>query len=715
MDGWAELGGLEAAAEYQVYLLSNTTGAANNLGQFPSQDPGQPDDAVSQYPDLEPADQPGPGATSQGEYQYHSAPPQQSPSRSLSPASSRSRRSSSAVYPQLPSFPPFEDPIPDEATIEDICIRYPNHLRGSYLDAFIQWKWTGNQIYNRLTDRAVEEFKSTGISSSKSVNNRANFLIKRLSARMARFSAEQLDALCNAPKLRGCLVNGGEDPGRCKMEGKVLNEKAGLVRKYRHRQHRARKGRASAAAAAAAEKTVTLNGEEYGLWASAAELETFSRGVAAQWDRQRRCAEEIINADEVHGVSVGRERRHLILQMTNWATNSSTETLFSFQRVEDCPTFITAINDMVATGVANRLSSGPMADLTDDQQVAAARQSAVDYVIAAYAARLERLNNLVATLPAEGFVQGVVDHVLSWNEDVVPEAAFATDATHSLKNPFDGNTATTQEYATGPGELFADPVLMDVDSAAGMPRPMPSQIPPKRASEEPTQQIRSPKRARRAQPSIADEEFLFEASPFADTSSNHDEDVVTTAAAGAAESMFPDGLLMNNGRLGSAVSTSATTWRSSVPTGAVPQIVPQQEELDVGGDTVLPDQASGVSQAGFTCSAGDVVFTRETPLEEVLRDFGIGNVTGDVSGVEEPNTVASETVTRAGATAGAVTDVDSVGTGDHDGAGGDVGPGGNSSYSATLDLPHMINNDEDWLNEAIENAVALGLPDLDDA
>ena len=40
----------------------------------------------------------------------------------------------------LPEFLEPWKPIPGNPTLREICIRYPNHLFGAWLDAFIQWK-----------------------------------------------------------------------------------------------------------------------------------------------------------------------------------------------------------------------------------------------------------------------------------------------------------------------------------------------------------------------------------------------------------------------------------------------------------------------------------------------------------------------------------------------------------------------------------------------
>jgi hypothetical protein len=148
--------------------------------------------------------------------------------------------STSRVYAPLPSFPQSHEPLPDEATLEDICVYFPNHLQGPVLDAFLQWMWTANDIYNFLTQQSIKEFKQVGVMS-ESAHNRANFLNKRLDTRMGMYSAESLNALCEAPKMRRCLRDGSERYGRCKMQGKVFNPRAQPLRRLGDRPNNGRR------------------------------------------------------------------------------------------------------------------------------------------------------------------------------------------------------------------------------------------------------------------------------------------------------------------------------------------------------------------------------------------------------------------------------------------------------------------------------------------
>jgi hypothetical protein len=740
------LDGVQAAVEYQQFLLSNNSAKANDQNHLPQHTSAKADEAVPQHTDIRPADQPS--ATSGAAHQSYSvlsspnSPAASSPrvSRARPHAYEKRRDGEPKVYRQLPSFPPFDVPIPAEATIEEICIKYPNHIRGSYLNAFIQWRWTATDIYTHLSDEAILEFRAGGTSRTKSFGNRSNFLMKRLTAHMNGMSEEQVTALCLGPKIRGCLVNGGEYYGGSKLQGKFHNENAPLIRSFPHRQHRACKGRASTAVAA--EKTVTLNGKEFGLWGSPDELDKLTKSMATQWGRQRLCAEEIIDADAWHGVSDSRQRNRLILQMTNWPTNTSTETFFSFQYIDDCPAFIGAINDMVAAGVVDMLSSSPVDGPNIDQHVALARESAVEYVLAAHAARLARLEEVVGTLPPEDLVHGVVDHILSWNGDVVHGSAPAPDAPPLSEGPSEGDPVMAREDATGPNELFADLPFTDVNSSAALPRSMPLRpiLCSKRAREEPNEQTRSPKRVKFVKEIMPHGEALMNATSSIDALSNHTGAVVAAAATSAASqsatqvnagldgaSMVPDVLAMNDWQVDDVSNnstplwpglTSGITYDSSMPTDVVPLDVPQQAESGAWADMLLREQTLGTSQSGFSCSGTDVAFTVEMPLEEILREFNVGDVTGDVPCVEESNTDAKGVVTYGGAHLEAIMKVDHVGVGSgnndggNDGEGAVVSPGDYNGDAASSGLPDMMDNDEDWLKEAIQDAITLGILDL---
>ncbi len=406
-----------------------------------------------QHPDMIPPAQST--ATRQRAFPTFTTPSLADPSNNKFPEVSNSRPGAHErrndgeppVYRELPSFPSFDENIPAEASLEDICIQYPNHLRGSYLDAFLQWRWTAADIFTHLSDKARDEFRACGISRTKSYNNRANFLMKRLSARMNEYNNETMTALCKAPKLRGCLIGGGELYGHSSLQGKFHNPSARAIRSFPQRQNQARKARASALAAA--KVTFILNGREFRLWSATDELDKFKRSMAMSWERQRTQAEQIIAADAIYRMAEDSRRNQLSLQITNWPVNSSTATFFSFNQVDECPTFVSAINDMVAASVVDLLDCS--ANTNIGAQLALARRSAIQHVLSAQEARLAMLQGLVATLPSGYFFAGVVDHALSGVEGPVHGFASSTDEQYLSQTPVAGSIPISQ----GNVELFA--------------------------------------------------------------------------------------------------------------------------------------------------------------------------------------------------------------------------------------------------------------------
>ncbi|OAP55870.1 hypothetical protein AYL99_10022 [Fonsecaea erecta] len=337
------------------------------------------------------------------------------------------------VYCELPSFPSFDEPIPPETSLEEICSKYPNHLRGSYLDAFIQWHWSGTDMYTCLTQAAINDFKAFGITTCKTFANRANFLTKRLDARLSALSADEVTALCMAPKIRPCMINGTEKYGASKLQGKFHNPNAPAIRRYPHRH---RDGRTPGVSTLM--KTFVHNNQEYQLWDSAKELQGYSQSMATYWGYQRARAEEIIDADPKYCASRETRRNILILEMTNWPCNAATETFFSFQHIQDCLAFENLIFDLVVTTVTDMLGSSPPADIAHNLPLA--RQSAVSYVLTAQKARLARLKGVLTASRAGRSTGSLVDQVMSWNTDFEWEVSYATEtdrksqeeAVHSL-------------------------------------------------------------------------------------------------------------------------------------------------------------------------------------------------------------------------------------------------------------------------------------------
>jgi hypothetical protein len=156
--------------------------------------------------------------------------------------------------------------------------------------------------------------------------------------------------------------------------------------------------------------------------------------------------------------------------MTNWPVNPSTETFFSFQSIDACPTFMVTINDMVVAGMIHKLNTssdgGVMAPVTGfnhDQRLASARQSAVKYIEEAQEGRLFTLVELAKSVPA-GISYGVVDWVLAWNGDVVQELAPPMEAQPMSQNPSGGNIVMYGN-SHAPNMSFTDPTSSSLNHA----------------------------------------------------------------------------------------------------------------------------------------------------------------------------------------------------------------------------------------------------------
>ena len=642
------------------------------------------------------------------------------------------------VYRELDSFPSFNTPVPAEATIEEICIRYPNHLRGSYLDAFIQWRWTATDIFTHLTEKAREEFKTCGVSRSKAFGNRANFLMKRLDARLSLMSAEEVTRLCLSPKRRGCLMTGGEYYGGSKLQGKFHNPAAPPVRYFPQRRGVARKGRASTSAVAlTAQKTFTLDGQEYKLWVTFGELETFRKAMATQWNRQRGRAEDVINADAAYANCADHQRNQLILRITNWPANPSTETFFSFRDVEDCPTFVGAINDKVVECVVEMLDFGPaadsgsIADLKFDQRLALARKSAIDYVLQAQAARLSRLDQFVSSLPAKHSLYDVVNQVLRWNQDIeqgesapmeaqsIAQIPFdgnitasqnqlgtdmcfkhAIDANHippdeSPRNPFGGKVAMSQN-PDGSNMSFHNSLLATNNSATQKFRPLaPKPVASKRPRDESAEQVNPGKRVRFAESAThqdfgsADVGLLGQA--LLDPVSLGNSSTMTSnvgPAAASALPIWPEDISIGNWQF-SESSDHCTSWPEmpaaeegdwlaiGMAEGFVPEEISQPTDFGVWF-AALTFAPAAPYQAS---SNADLAFTLEAPIED--REFEVEEMSGVKKGSNADFNLA--------------TGVD------------EVIPGGAGSHEvADWALPDMLDDDPDWLKDEIEKAMALG-------
>ena len=638
------------------------------------------------------------------------------------------------VYRELPSFPSFDNPIPAEASIEEICKHYPNHLRGSYLNAFIQYRWTATDIFTRLSQTAIDEFVTCGISRCKAHGNRANFLTKRLSSRLDTMTPERVTELMLGPKIRGCLMNGGEHYGASKLQGKFFNPTATTVRHYPERQHQPRNPRASKDVAEMAKKSsVMIEGRPYLLWTTAGELEVFRNQMARTWARQRFLAEKIISVDAVYGPGDGHHLNRLILQVANWPSNLTTDTFFSFQHIEECPSFLSFIDDMAAEGAMAMFGTFIQGSRGIVQSLALAREAAVEYVIQAQEARLARLQEFVTSLPAGRGLQDVVKQVLEWDADVVsngqgvgaegninvpqnqndfhvaePNTGLAISRpASSAKRSFIqrgarlGNLAATQNPASfNSFNISANNSINPTHtSAIDQSRNVASR---KRQRDEAMPQPEPGKRVRVEEPTARQDGGSWDTGLIPQTPAGLTDvvDPVVMRADpnnGAAQDFVFDsnGFVIGNWSADDIVN-GLVDWPapdvpfdwSTVDLGdgfLPPQAQPQHQDIlnELFPELNLPQPQSVQANTGL-----DTVLAPEMSMQDVLGDFGMNGVTG-IQGQSNVN----------GTPAAGQTEAFQV-----------ANPQALADASA-WDLPVMEDNDEDWLREAIAKAMSMGPPE----
>ena len=345
--------------------------------------------------------------------------------RVFSRAGARERRTDKEprVYAELPSFPKFNDPVPDEATLEELCMKYPNHLRGSYLDAFVQWHWSAKDIHSLLTDAALLEFREQGINRSNSYNNRANFLHKRLEARLRGMTPEAVRELCTAPKIRGCMMDGTERYGASKLQGKFHNPHAQPLRSYPERKGRTKAEYQTLKMEASVAESARRQEEQFHLGETRDIVEEYKTAMANHWTQQRACSEAILFSDaHFHSVQPS-ERNRLLLQMALWPVSVETETFFEFDEIRQCPAFIHLVCAMIEITVGDIISSdvsqNPQPTPLDRRRTLL--QHAMALVLAAQQAQTSKLESLALGLGGAAALHrkkfGLVQQALSATQD----------------------------------------------------------------------------------------------------------------------------------------------------------------------------------------------------------------------------------------------------------------------------------------------------------
>ncbi|KAJ9605533.1 hypothetical protein H2200_010190 [Cladophialophora chaetospira] len=103
-------------------------------------------------------------------------------------------------YKYLTGFPPpWSSLPPNYLTLKEICATYPNHLDYEGLDAFIQWAWTPNQIWDTIPTYIQERIKSQQIT--KAAKPVTMFFHRRDRRNKALGGKAGVKALWDSPKL----------------------------------------------------------------------------------------------------------------------------------------------------------------------------------------------------------------------------------------------------------------------------------------------------------------------------------------------------------------------------------------------------------------------------------------------------------------------------------------------------------------------------------
>jgi hypothetical protein len=98
-----------------------------------------------------------------------------------------------AGYPSADAIPPTN------LSLYQVCQRYPNSIRGTTLDAFVQWNWSGTDIF----DCVPQNIQQTLLGRHAHVSNAPNVFTKRIKKRRDTLKKEgDYARLMHAPKLR---------------------------------------------------------------------------------------------------------------------------------------------------------------------------------------------------------------------------------------------------------------------------------------------------------------------------------------------------------------------------------------------------------------------------------------------------------------------------------------------------------------------------------
>ncbi|KIW39646.1 uncharacterized protein PV06_08243 [Exophiala oligosperma] len=256
------------------------------------------------------------------------------------------------VWAELTSYPRFDDPIPVHASLQEICERYPNHIRGSYLEAFIQWRWSANDIWKHITEHAKAEFRSHGVAKARTACNKNNFLFKRMAAQVRRMSMDKYRALMQAPKLRPAMKDGSEKYGKSTMQQRFLPDlglqkwqsPTGTRQSPRLRdRYRTMETIDELAQSAFPAPDEAVDGGAATLDKLAEpdpELDIFTKFMGLRFMEQISYCETIIKADPFCSAYSKEQRRRWALSMLSIPVNAATETFFKHKAIWTCAAYL---------------------------------------------------------------------------------------------------------------------------------------------------------------------------------------------------------------------------------------------------------------------------------------------------------------------------------------------------------------------------------------
>lgn len=106
-------------------------------------------------------------------------------------------------------FPLPQDPFPEDFTLTELCVQYPNHLFGDNLHPFLQYEWTATKMAKLLPDQSHVAEKDRVTS---------NAIASRLrKTKVALEKSGQYANLMNGPRTHAELSNNVSDLG-CSSE-----------------------------------------------------------------------------------------------------------------------------------------------------------------------------------------------------------------------------------------------------------------------------------------------------------------------------------------------------------------------------------------------------------------------------------------------------------------------------------------------------------------